>query len=496
MIHASINRLTDPLRATPDRVFIISFGILLLSAATSFLVHEYGVAHHFGFPLDTGWLDIVTGRHVLRGEAVTSGSESPAYALILGVIDLLGHGNATFVAIVAKTLSLAAFIVTGWACFRLVQRFLGDGTLGVLTVVILVSLSPALVWSGTSGLGIAWGTAMIALGFRDFADNRHVAGTAWLGVACWFTPIALPILLMSYSVRLRTGTLLRIAIGAAAISGWIAWRLVSGTSIMVPLETSDWLTWGANWLSLVGAARVGYVHPPLLALLVAIGVFRLRRQGLALIAIVVVPAVVVPIIEPNPGAFGRLIFPILPVVFGLATAGIDLIATRQSHGLLRGRRLAIALLAMYIVWVGPTLWMVRTIFAWQVENTVRAGVDVGRWIGENANHGELIATTAPGAVGYFSQHVVIDLTRVRDIDEAIMITRPPWVAVNVSLSIPDAIREDYEAVHTTAFRVRTSVYPPGPLVVFRRMYRAGMATTTPQPTFTHDGPSAGKEAYL
>ncbi len=480
MIRAHIKRLIETLRAAPNRVFPITFGILFLSAATSFLVHEHAVAQQFGFPLDSGWLDIVIGRHLLRGEMAGLGSESPAYALILGVIDLLGRGNATIVVIIAKALSFGALVMTGWACYRFVRTLLPDALLGILTVAILVPLSPALVWSGTSGLGIAWGTALIALGMRDFADNRHVAGTAWLGAACWFTPIAAPMVLLAYGIRPRTRTIVRVVIGFVALTGWISWRLVSETSLIVPPGTRDWQMWGANWLALAGIARTGFIHPPLLALFAALGVLRLRRRALPLIAAVVVPALVLPIIESSPGAFGRLFFPILPAMFVLAAAGIDLVATRESRGVLRGTRLAMLLIVAYVAWVGPGLWNTRTISAWQVENTVRAGLDVGEWIRENARAGDVVATTAPGAVGYFSGHPIIDLSRTDDVDALIVTVRPPWVAINVAYALPEVLRADYEAVHATGFRVRTGVYPVGPLVVFRRMYRAGMAFRVPR----------------
>jgi hypothetical protein len=285
---------------------------------------------------------------------------------------------------------------------------------------------------------------------------------------------------LAYSIHPRTRTVVRIIFGVAALTSWIGWRLVSETSIVVSPGAWDWRMWGANWLALIGIARFGFIHPPLLALFAAIGVLRLRRHALPLIAAVVVPALILPTIEPSPGAFARLFFPILPAVFVLAAAGIDLVAARESRGVLRGTRLAMLLLVAYVAWVGPGLWNTRTISAWQVENTVRAGLDVGEWIRENARTDETVATTAPGAVGFFSGHTIIDLTRTDDVDALIMTMRPPWVAMNVAYAVPEVLRADYEAVHATTFRVRTGVYPSGPLVVFRRMYRAGMALQIPR----------------
>lgn len=452
--------------------------ILLLGvSAASLLIHERSIAHGFGFPLDSGWLDAVIGRTLFQGE-ITSGlaTESPAHAVVLGAIDALTGQSPVYTVFLAKLLSLFALTLIGWSCYRLVKRLTGKSPVAGIATILIIAVSPALIWSGVSGLGIAWGTALVALGLLDLHEGRPVRGTVYTSAATWFAPTALPILAVTLcSVRGNRAT--RGAIAAGAFGGWIAWHIATATPMVNTPALAHLGNWWLNWLALIGGTLDRGFHPPLLGIAAALGIWYLRRRSFTLLLAAIIPPIAMCLYAPGPGALGRLLFPTMPAIVALAAVGFHAIAERQSVGVLRGARLALLLLAAYIVWSGPAFWQTRNVNAWQVENTLQVGRNAGEWIRMQDRGASPIATTAPGAVGFFSGHPVIDLSRMPDYDDYLLTERPRWVAINVLTSVPAVLRADYEIVHTVALRVQAGVYPAGPLVVFRRAFTGGIADT-------------------
>ena len=452
------------------------YALLALAASMSalFVAREYVTAGQIGFPSDTGWSDIVAGRAALTGftDAGTP-TVGPGYAAIMGLLDWIAGRDPFATAAAAKTIGLCALALTCWSLHRTVLHLVGATSLALPALALFAGLSSALVWSGASGLAVAPGIALVSVGILNHVVGRTLRGTAWTALATWFTPAAIPILLVGFAVD-RTELPRRALIGAALMACWIAWHTANGTLAPQVPSPAEWWAWIQNWLALIGLTWRGAVHPPVIAFLAVAGTFALGRRGRYLVLAAVAPAVLTSIVEPGPGGLGRLLFPAMPAALILAVIGLDAIARRQSSGPLRGRRLAYVLLAMHVAWTVPQVRGVGTLYAWQVENTVQAG-SAGRWLAVHARPGEAIATTAPGAVGYHTGRPVVDLNAIDRVSEYLLAHRPAWVAINVGVSVPEILVSDYETVNSVAFRRQAGVYPAGPLVTFRRTYREGIA---------------------
>ena len=465
--------------------------VLLALATASFLIYEKGVAHTFGMPLDGGWLDLAVGRSLFSSSVhpAASASESPGYALFLGALDALARQDTAQVVLAAKLLSLVALSLVGWGCLKLVRAIPGTGPFALLGIALMLPLSPTLVWMGVSGAGLAWGVALVTLGLVAFAYSRPIKGTLFMGLSLWATPGALVVLLGTFvATRERWGA--RALAAAVFLLPYAAWNLfVSGWSSPFPGGAFEfpsfwgWTVWMRHYLRLIGLTFVGGAHPMLLAAFAALGVWRVRRNGRLLWLAAVLPALVLGFLLPEPGVFGRLLFVSLPAIFVLAAVGVEYVAAQVTTGFLSGGRLALVLLAFYMLISGPSLWQMRCLSAWQVENTVQVGEKAGVWLAEHALRGEVIVTTAPGAISYFSGHPVLDLTRrpIRrlPLEQVLESVRAPWVALNIGGVLPAVLRERYTAETSVSFRVHAGVYPPGPFVVFRRTYGQSYASYLP-----------------
>jgi len=469
-----------------EQALPLMLAVLLGLAAASFLIHERAIARSFGFPLDGGWLDLALARSVLGGPRVEGArTESPGYVLVLTCVEALARGDAAQILFVAKLLSLAALSVIGWASIRLVRSLSGTDGVSAAAIALMVPLSPLLVWLGASGLGMAWGVALVTLGLAEIRGGRHSMGTALVAAAIWFAPAAFAVLVATF-LATRERPLRRLGLAAAFVLPWAAWYVLTpGPPLEVPSLVALW-NWVRNWLSLIGIAWPGLlaghfsgyaraaVHPILLPALAIVGAWRVRRTDRLLALSAALPALVMWPLIPHPGALGRMLLVGLPATIVLAAVGLDQFVFRSERGVLRGGRVAHVLVVLYVLLSGPAFWRVRTVYAWQVENTVRIGREAGGWVARRAAPGDRVATVAPGAIGWFSGLPVIDLTNPRAIDRP-RGPWPAWIAIPINSPLPDLLLENYRAIHSVSFRVQAGVYPPGPLIIFRRTYQGGMA---------------------
>lgn len=452
-------------------------------ATASFLIYEKGVARTFGLPLDSGWLDLTLGRALFTGigEPFPSATESPGYALVLGIVQALASYDRAMTILSVKLLSLVALSFVGWGTLRIVRVMPGTGPYGMLAVAFMLPLSPALIWLGVSGLGLAWGVALVALGLALFVEGKTIRGTAFLGAALWMSPGALGVLVATFLARTeRWRTRLIVGVGFAVPC--ILWHIFApGEAYGLPGWRQS-LVWMRSFLALSGLTPTGGIHPVLLPLLAGLGIWLSGKTGRILWISVLLPPVLLGLVLPGPGMFGRLLFVCLPPLFVLAAIAVEFLAAQVATGFLRRGRLAVLVLAVYVVLSGPRLWQVRQATGWQVENTVQVGEKIGLWLAKNARSAEVVATTAPGAVSYFSGHPILDLTRKPMSDmplgDVLMAAAPSWVAVNVGPVVPAVLRSHYRMETSLAFRVHAGVYPPGPMVVFRRLSGQGYASST------------------
>lgn len=463
---------------------------LIGTAAASFLIHEKGVAHTFGLPLDSGWYDLTLGRSLFSGvgELTPQATESPGYAVVLGVIEALASYDQTQVVFAVKLLSILALSLTGWGVIRMVRSLPQSGAYALYGSALLVPLSPALVWLGVSGLGLAWGVAFVALGLADAAEGRPVRGTILLGCSVWMTPGALFVIAASFFGR-KHRWVPRLLIAVGFLVPYAFWNLhASGWNSPFPGDEvgvsgfHQWYRWIRSFVALLGVPFAGGLHPMLLALFAGFGIWRARRDGRVLWLSVLLPVLFLGVCVPEPGVLGRLLFVCLPPLFGLAAIGVEFIARHIATGFLRGGRLAILVLALYVVRSGPNLWHVRQLFAWQVQNTVQVGQNIGRWVSANALPGEVVATTAPGAISYFSRHPVLDLTRQPfrhlPLDDILASTGAPWVAITAPRhTVPQVLKQYYRVETSVVFRIHAGVYPPGPMMLFRKVSGQGYAAS-------------------
>jgi hypothetical protein len=477
-------RLNLVSRHTPFAVFVLLF----LLAISSFLTSEITTAGVLGFPTDAIWQQVSAARDLSAGKGIGRHlaimRESPLAVVLASLVGIATHFDAALTVLATKAISLLAVCIAAWALMRFLAPVGAASSMTGVGAALVMSVSPLYVWLGASGSISAVGVGAIALALVWHYEDKPAPTALALAFASLSAPAAAP-LLMFYPAAARRHRWWCVAIASLTLSAYaIVWIASSGNSVTGPQSAvsalvSQWFKGVSGFFMLVGGPVEGATHPVLLGVGAIAGAWVARRTYPMLVAAALLPAVCVGVLPIAPAKIGEQLAVSLPAVFALALFGFRHVTSMVPTEKVTAGRIGMGILALYLVFSAPLLSKMRTLSAWQVENTALTGREGGNWLAEHSQPGESIATTAPGVIAFFSRRDVVDLNSGLASAPGTELAGISWVAINVSEAVPEVLERGYRLEKTVRFRVNAGVFPRGDLLIYRKATTPGLAQGWP-----------------
>lgn len=416
-----------------DILTLLGLSILSLGAYL-FASHFY---YRLGFPLDDSWIHQTYARNLaLRGEWAflpgqpSNGSTAPLWSALLAI------GYWLRLAPYVWTYALGIVILWGlaWLAERAVRHLVPAYRPRFPWAGALVALEWHLVWAGGSGMETLLHTALITLVLVSLiSERRNYFGLGVLvGLSIWvrpdgvtlLAPVVVTLILLESSSKLRTQALVSLGLG---FGGLFAFYLLFNLILS-----------GSPWPNTFYAKQAEYALlqqipfwkrlasqavPPLVGVGIALlpgvlitAVTAVRRRAWGLLAgmawflgYIGLYAWLLPVTYQH----GRYIIPAMLVFFIWGFAGL-------ARSVLR-----LSLRSTYSAgwrWMLTTFWKMTTVvillffwgrgalaYAQDVAVIESEMVKTARWVAVNVPANALVATHDIGAMGYFSEHNLLDL---------------------------------------------------------------------------------------
>jgi tetratricopeptide (TPR) repeat protein len=448
--------MTLPEVRRPGRIAL--FLILLGTAWTCWLLADAWKANAGpGFPLDDPWIHLQFARNLHdtgtysfnRNEAVTAGSTSPLYTVMLAA----GFSLTSDEMILSYSLGLFFFAVAAFFFFRLCLRLFPGSPALALTGLVLFLLEPRMQWAALSGMETTLFIAGMLACFYYFASGRWNLLALSCGMLLWVRPEAL-LLLLTLAIGALMANLRDSASGENVAANlfirslWRRTRMPLGilAVCVVPYLLMN-LIFSGTLLPNSVAAKLGYYYPEQGAFFSDLGEF-LGGHHFLVVAPLALAGCVVAVREtmnrqdtsrlvllvwcagmiltfglklPYLYQQGRYLMPVIPPVLILALTGgsaaIDLLRRRwEQTGRNRGAALALsgALALMVVVqFIFRDSALARE-YAGACGHVRDLQVVTARWIRENTPADAVVATHDIGAIGYYSGRRIVDIAGLVD----------------------------------------------------------------------------------
>ena len=409
-----------------------------------------------GFPLDDSWIHLTFARNLARGWGFAynhgepvAGSTAPLWTFTLAFFHVLTP-SATVMVVVAKLLGAALLFISAAFAFRIGGRITGSEWLGLAAGLAVATLGP-MGWAMMSGMEVTLSVVLTLAGIYYYLRFRTgwLSSLAWIlfGLAAWARPeslllaafAALDSFLRRFALKQRLAFWRGFVIWLAIVLAWLGFNYSLSRSLF-PLT---YLT-KAGKAGLLTAIAIGSlpqlkgllttgapsyfagfcVHlwraNPVLCLLVPVGLvglvasaFRRRHDGGLLIPLVVLGYVpLIGLVSPSFGAAfqsGRYIGNVTALAAVVAVIGVAYVWRWIRHPATRlGVAVALSALAVFNA---------VTVSVATGRNTTRAEssinqmqVALGQWLAGKTPGGATLACNDVGAIGYFSNRRIIDLS--------------------------------------------------------------------------------------
>jgi len=436
------------------RALLLALVVAGLFAA--FLVVELKRNQEPGFPLDDPWIHLTFARNLARGWGFVynhgepvAGSTAPLWTFVLALFHLVA-ADANVMVVIAKLLGAAFLLVSAMFACRLGEHLTGSRWTGLGAGLAVATLGP-MEWAMMSGMEVTLSVALTLAGVYYYLKLRTgwKSALAWVlfGLAAWARPeslslagfAALDSLLRRLALKQRVTFWRGFGAWAVVVLGYFGFNYaLSGspfpqTYLAKAGNTSLFAAIAAGSVAqLRGLLTVGApsyfgefcVHlwraNPVLCLLAPVGLVGLvltafRRKGNAGLLMPLVVLGYVPLIG--------LVSPVFGATFqsgryiGNATALAAVVAVIGVNYIWRWiRRPRIRLAATALLLAGMTFNAVTVSIA-TARNTAgaessinRMQVALGYWLADNTPPAATIACNDIGAIGYFSNRYIYDLT--------------------------------------------------------------------------------------
>lgn len=173
-------------------VTLILFTGLALSIITESYAHRTN--GEFGFPLDDPWIHLQFAKNLhdygsfsyFKDQAVTSGSTSPLYTLLLAVGFFLTANEM----LLSYALGVLFFLLSGFYFFKLAGELFPGRPVIILAGTILFMTEPRLHWIALSGMETTLFIALILGVLYHYLKRDSIATGIFSGLLLWTRPEA------------------------------------------------------------------------------------------------------------------------------------------------------------------------------------------------------------------------------------------------------------------------------------------------------------------
>ncbi len=483
-------------------IFSVVVPLLAAIAGALYWLLMRGAIGEIGLPFDDSWIPLTFAKNLLAHGSyayhsagmATSGATAPLQVLLLALLGVpLGVGiSASFV------LGMLSFVVAAYALFRLALYVFDEDQRYAVAAALLFVLSPLSVSAAMSGLPSMLFTALILLSAMFYVTRKPLWFFVFAGLSLWVRPDGLIFLIAALLHLLynhafarapeRSGsdsqpaskrdTMIGAVLGVVLIAGYGLFNLsMSGSffpnSVAAKLKyysaaSSDF--WGDVFRFYSSSAQVALVAFAALAALVLLwNVIRRRQQPLFMAAAFIAGTVLA----------GWLIFPFvlsmhtlfatLPFFLLLSLWGIRAVFQLLS-GLFTSPPLNFIAPIFAVIAVGAALvfslndWDdMRVVHNRMVRGQLERSVAAADWVSHNSSASTTIATHFPGALGFYTECRIVDMTGVVSPEVIPNIgDLPALVGVmnkeNVEMIV--AQRDHFEVVNVSPFWASNRNAPP------------------------------------
>jgi len=459
------------IRLNWPRSLLLALVVAGLFAA--YLSAELAQNHEPGFPLDDSWIHLTFARNLARGWGFAynrgepvAGSTAPLWTFILAFFHLFTR-NAAAMVVIAKLLGAALLFASAVFAFRVAAwttpetranagpcaacgKVIGGERTGSAAGLAVATLGP-LGWAMMSGMEVTLSVALTLAGIYYYLRFRAgwKSTLAWFlfGFAAWARPESLLLaafaildsLVRRFALKQRFAFWRGFAVWLAIVFAWLGFNY-SLSRTLFPLTYFA----KAGRTSLFTAIAVGDLRQlrglltisapssfadfclhlwranPVLCLLAPVGLVGLiasafgrgRANGLLIPLVVLGYAPLIGLVSPSYGvAFqnGRYIGNVTALA-GVAAA----VGAAYLWRWVRRPRVGAAITALLL---GPAVFNAATVSVATVRNVTRAEssinrmqVALGRLLAANTPAGATIACIDIGAIGYFADRRILDLS--------------------------------------------------------------------------------------
>ncbi len=379
--------------------------------------------HFIGVPLDDVYIHARFAQNLLHGYSYSfdpghtlTSDTSPLWVLLLAA----GGIVTSHLELVAMALSMLAYLAIGPGVYRAARDVFGITEFHARLAGIATVLSSRLVWSGMSGMETAFAALLALLAVEEHARSRarrcpRPREAMWLGLGILVRPefMFLALVLIGdwivFAIKERSGSLiwpyarnsavLLAAIAAPAFSLPLITRgsLVSFSSVVQGARISFLPNVAYLWF----AAKVIASNNIILFLAFAWGIWSLRKekQFRPLFMLAIGLPLLQAFVAPQFRQSGRYFFSVLPLVI------LGGMAAWNKTGR-AGRIIPILIILAGLAETGR--WAM--ISAESVRNINDQHLAVVSWLQQNIQPDDTLAIDDVGAIGYFLNRPVIDLT--------------------------------------------------------------------------------------
>lgn len=419
--------------------------IVVIAAGVYFVYSSHNVNGYFGFPLDDPWIHLTFAKNLVeygsfsyfKDEIVTSGSTSPVYTLLLSLFYFIIK-NEYIISYITGILfgALLVYIFIKLSGFHFKQ-----GSIIALLAALLIALQPKLNLINVSGMETSMFIFFIAISLYAYHTKKILLLGVFPGLTIWCRPdgfvlwiaIALDYFLRKYFFKtdsennLQQKELIK-AFATAFIfaAGYFLFNYILSGSIL-PNTYSAKLEFYQNndralfleneVLNYFTQAEFVLIWIPFLFGVLGILKSFIKKEynSFLVYLLFIIGLIAVYYIKlPFSHRFGRYLIPVIPFYILIAISGIKIIIDFIHNRMVAKKNpLPNFLFLIYsasavIVFINFNDYVLDEYNLFNKYHNERH-VAAGKWIKENTNESDLIATHDIGAIAFYGERKIIDM---------------------------------------------------------------------------------------